>query len=321
MNFRPEQSFAFVMSPRLGDSLLSMVVVNNLVRNGYRVKVFSAQIYALRAWFPGFDIEPVPARADAFARLIAYDVVLHAYHADKVLAPDASHSNIVVMDDWPVYRQVKNMVDIQTEICQKHFGLAKVVRDNGLVAPVGLTPRINMSRVIIHPVASDKQKSWLPMRFVKLALWLRTLGFEPEFLLPPEAIAQWKWLGRYGFAPSAYGSLGEVAARIAESGWVIGNDSGIGHLASNLGVPTISLAMRRSIAQRWRPGWAPSRAVLAPSLMPSRYLKEKYWKYLLSTARVMAAFDALRRDCGALRLQGRADAERSDPLADVRHAG
>lgn len=321
MNFSPEQSIAFVMSPRLGDALLSMVVVNNLVRSGYRVKVFSAQIDALRAWFPGFDIEPALPRADAFARLIAYDVVLHAYHADKVLASDAPHPNIVVMDDWPVYRQVKNMVDIQTELCQKHFGLAKAVRDNGLVAPAGLTSRISTNRVIIHPVASDQQKSWLPKRFVKLALWLRTQGFEPEFLLPPEATAQWKWLDRYDFAPTAYGSLGEVAARIAESGWVIGNDSGIGHLASNLGVPTVSLAMRRRIAQRWGPGWAPSRTLVAPPLMPSRYLKEKYWKHLLSTARVMAAFDALRRDCGALRLPGRADAERADPLADVRHAG
>lgn len=324
MIFNASRTYAFVMSPRLGDSLLSMIIVHNLVRYGYRVTVFGTQIDALRDWFPGVDIHASPTSADAAATLAAFDVVLHAYHADTLLDAEHAHPGSVVMDDWAVYRQVKNMVDIQMEICQRHFGIDSPVRSNGMSTPGALPQRADMRRVIIHPMASDRQKSWRPMRFVKLALRLRNRGFEPEFLLPPSALAEWQWLTRYGFTPCAYRNLSAVAAHIATSGWVIGNDSGIGHLASNLGIPTVSLAMRPSIAQRWKPGWAPSRTVVAPGLVPSRFLKEHCWKYLLSTARVMTAFDALRRDCGApQRSQDRigSDLNTAESVIDIRHAG
>ncbi len=319
-----EQSYAFVMSPRLGDSLLSMIVVHNLVRNGFRVKVFGAHIDALRDWFPGIDIAPALSADAAPAALRAFDIVLHAYHADKVLRSDDLHPNVVVMDDWPVYRQVKNMVEIQMDLCRTQFNLPDVVPENGLVVPAHLRSRAAMRRIVIHPIASDVQKSWRPMRFVKLAKQLRSRGFEPEFLLPPAALKDWKWLETHGFRPKALNNLSDVAAYVIQSGWVIGNDSGIGHLASNVGVPTVSLAMRPSIARRWKPGWAPSRAVIAPAVVPGRFLKEKSWKYLLSTARVSAAFDQLRHDCGVPRLaQARGDFDpqsQNDAVADVRHA-
>ncbi|WP_347555523.1 glycosyltransferase family 9 protein [Robbsia sp. KACC 23696] len=341
MSFSANRTFAFVMSPRLGDALLSMVVVNNLTRHGFQIKVFSNQIHALRDWFPGFDIAPGLATHEASAALSPYDVILHAYHADKVLPAGDPHPNIVVMDDWPTYRQVRNMVDIQLDVCRVHFGLADVVRENGMTlsplsrqkaapaptslamdpalvgiptqttaapplsastsygaATATLTPRSDMRRVVIHPVASDTQKSWRPKRFVALALQLRARGFDPEFLLPQSAMENWRWLQSYGLRACAYPSLSLVAERIVTAGWVIGNDSGIGHLASCLGVPAVSLAMRPKIAVRWQPGWAPSEMVLPLPIVPGRFLKEKCWKYLVSPARVLRAFDTLRRRCG-----------------------
>jgi hypothetical protein len=366
MSFSTNRTFAFVMSPRLGDSLLSMVVVNNLRRHGFQIKVFSDQIHALRDWFPGFDIAPGLATHEASAALSAYDVILHAYHADKVLPAGDPHPNVVVMDDWPVYRQVRNMVDIQLDVCRTHFGLSDVVRENGMIrtpasapsptladtaippsanaAPVAalptLTPRSDMRRVVIHPVASDTQKSWRPKRFVALALQLRARGFDPEFLLPQSAMNNWRWLQSYGLRVCAYPSLSLVAERIVTAGWVIGNDSGIGHLASSLGVPVVSLAMRPRIAVRWQPGWAPSEMVLPLPIVPGRFLKEKCWKYLLSSARVLRAFDTLRRRCGmpvplhggiypaytnpgpSLTASPSAHVGgKADPVADVRHAG
>lgn len=361
MSFSVNRTFAFVMSPRLGDSLLSMVVVNNLTRHGFKVKVFSDQINALRDWFPGFDIAPGLATHEASAALSAYDVILHAYHADKVLPAGDPHPRVVVMDDWPVYRQVRNMVDIQLDVCRVHFGLSDVVRENGMMrAPVSpavlaidampaapaapalstLTPRSDMRRVVIHPVASDTQKSWRPKRFVALALQLRARGFDPEFLLPQSAMDNWRWVQTHGLRACAYPSLSLVAERIVTAGWVIGNDSGIGHLASSLGVPAVSLAMRPRIAVRWQPGWAPSEMVLPLPIVPGRFLKERCWKYLVSSARVLRAFDTLRRRCGmpmplhggaypayagqspALTTGPSAHANgNADPVADVRHAG
>jgi len=322
MMFTPDQRYAFVMSPRLGDSLLTMVVVNNLVRDGFRITVFSKQLVALRTWFPRIDIQPLPDSDAVVTRLNEFDIVLHAFHADLLAAPSALKAMTVVFDDLPVYRQVKNMVDIQVEVCEQHFGIMHATRENGMTPPAHLRPTVDARRVIIHPVASDQHKSWRPMRFVKLAKMLKAQGFEPEFLLPASALPQWQWIEKQGFRATSPGGLDAVAARIVESAWVIGNDSGIGHLASNLGIPTVSLAMRRRIAQRWRPGWAPSRAVVAPPLLPSRFLKEKFWKFMLSTGRVMRAFHALRRECGAPGMVTRTSAGlQAEPVADIRHAG
>ncbi|WP_429498529.1 glycosyltransferase family 9 protein [Robbsia andropogonis] len=340
-------SYAFVMSPRLGDSLLSMIVVHNLARHGYRIKVFGDQIHALRDWFPGFDIAPGLTPHDASSALAPYDVILHAYHADKVLPPGDRHANVIVMDDWPIYRQIRNMVDIQLDVCRVHFGLTDLVRENGIAqlpssavratAPGEsersrrpLTPRGDMRRVVIHPVASDSQKSWRPKRFVALALQLRARGFDPEFVLPQSALENWRWLPSYGLRAYASPDLSQIAERIVTAGWVIGNDSGLGHLASSLGVPTVALAMRPRIAARWQPGWAPSEMVLPLPVVPGRFLKETCWKYLVSSARVLRAFDILRRRCGMpVTLHGNAYAPTSptlaprpdtDPATDARRA-
>jgi hypothetical protein len=51
-------------------------------------------------------------------------------------------------------------------------------------------------------------------------------------------------------------------------------------------------------------------------------LKEKFWKFLLSTGRVMRAFHALRRECGAPGIVTRTStALNTETVADIRHAG
>ena len=62
------QSVAFQMSQSLGDSLLAMIVVNNLARNGHRVVVFGDYMYSLRDWFPDFEIHRTPKDDEAFSR-------------------------------------------------------------------------------------------------------------------------------------------------------------------------------------------------------------------------------------------------------------
>jgi ADP-heptose:LPS heptosyltransferase len=88
--------------------------------------------------------------------------------------------------------------------------------------------------------------------------------------------------------------LVEVAAWIAESGFFIGNDSGLGHLASALGVPTPSLFMRRGLALTWRPNWGRGAIVLPHNLFVGGALKERFWKQALRASRVMHSFERLK---------------------------
>jgi len=282
------------MSPRIGDTLISMVVANNLVRHGIEVTIFSAHLYALRDWFPGFRIEPALCAARAGSMLERYDVVLHAYESDVMGGYDW-HPRVWVMDQWPTYRQVKPMIDIQLDLCRYCFGLGSLTRDNGLVVPADIGAAVVRNRVVIHPTASEIQKQWLPRRFLRLARRLRDEGYDPCFVVAPYEHADWTWVEAHGFRLVSHASLADLARWLITASVFVGNDSGLAHLASNVGVPAVSLAMRPRIALRWAPGWAPSLAITAPPLMPGRWLREFSWKYLLPVSKVAAAVEKLRR--------------------------
>ncbi|WP_309235085.1 glycosyltransferase family 9 protein [Paraburkholderia youngii] len=81
---------------------------------------------------------------------------------------------------------------------------------------------------------------------------------------------------------------------MAEAGWFIGNDSGLGHLASAIGVPTLSLFMRSGLARTCRPGWSPGAIVLPLNVVPTGRLRERCWKRLMSVRRVLRGFETLR---------------------------
>ncbi|PCE24987.1 hypothetical protein BWP39_10710 [Paraburkholderia acidicola] len=298
MRLASGQSVALLMSPRLGDSLLTMVVAHNLVRNGHRVAVFGDYIYSLKDWFASFEVHPTVRPDEARSLLGGFDVLLHAYPPDVIEGTRDWHPCVLVMDEWPRYRQVKTMVRIQMELCSLDLGLADVVPDNGLVPPPHLHARTHTRRVVIHPTANLPRKSWLPQRFIALALQLRNAGFEPEFVMAAHERKDWNVLDEHGLPRPAFATLADVAAWIYESGWFIGNDSGIAHLASNLGVPAVSLAVRRKIALRWRPGWAPSRAVLPLPVLPGKIAKDRLWKHFLPVSRVLKAFAELRAEAG-----------------------
>jgi heptosyltransferase-3 len=289
------ESVAFQMSQSLGDSLLAMIVVNNLVRNGHRVVVFGDYMHALRDWFPDFDIYRTPKDDEANVAYHAFDVLLHTYPRNVVGDTRAWHPRVLVMDEWPIFRQLKSMVDTHVEICEKELGLTQITRGNGCRAPHHLRFRENPGRVAIHPSATLKQKMWVPRRFVALAAQLRSRGFQPEFILAPNEREEWRrHLQTHGFAMPDFQSLSDVAAFIYESGRFVGNDSGLAHLASNVGTPAVSLMVRNKIAKRWRPDWTESRAVLPLPILPGKIAKDKLWKYFLPVSRVVKAFSELQ---------------------------
>lgn len=287
-----KQTIAFILSPRLGDSLISMVTVNNLLRNGYNVKVFGDYIYQLRNWFPTVNIQPRSTENDAVAIFKNFDVLLLAFKAD--LIGDMSWHPAVYILEQSVYNRLQiPYADIQVQFCKHLFLLQDIVRANDIKIPVGLSYRKNKQRVVIHPTSFEIAKNWLPQRFLQVAKLLKSKGFIPEFIVSPKEREEWLWIIEEGFSLSAFSSLDAVACWIYESDYFIGNDSGIGHLASNLGIPTITLCMRAKIKQRWRPSWAPGIALAPPRWLITRPLKERFWKYFISVKHVMQAMQHL----------------------------
>jgi heptosyltransferase-3 len=83
---------------------------------------------------------------------------------------------------------------------------------------------------------------------------------------------------------------------IYESGYLVGNDSGLGHLASFLGVPTCTITRRKALAKLWAPSYTPGAVVTPPPWVPNirgLRLRDRYWQSFISVEKVLFAFDKL----------------------------
>lgn len=286
---------AFICSFCLGDTLMSLVTINNFVRNGYNIEVFGDYAFALRDWFPQFKIQPLLTKPDQHL-LKEYDVVLHMY--ETVLSKDVAawHPFSITLSDSIYYIADMTMTDIQVKLCQLEFELDNVQRTNNIVPPSELEHRRYRKRIVYHPTSSLLRKNWPAKKFLKLAKILQKEGYENYFIVSPQERSDWLWLQDQGIYLPEFSSLSDVAKFIYQSGYFIGNDSGIGHLASNLGVPTLSIILRKGVAKQWRPTWTLGKVVLSPSWLNPRPIKEKLWKLFTRVSTVENAFYELLKD-------------------------
>lgn len=280
-------SIAVVMPTAIGDALLMMVLVNNLIKSGYRLTVFSWVIADLAGWFPGVDVRREPEASGKFDLVIQ----LRATPFGASLAAAGEVCEIVRCE---VFQTHGHMIDMIVAVARDNFGLADVTRHNGIAVPNWIRFRVHERRVAIHPTGSHVEKMWPRKKFLALVRKLVQRDFQPTFLVAPCERHTWLMDNEAAQRLQSFDSLADVAAWIAESGWFIGNDSGLGHLASALGVPTLSLFMRRGIARTWRPNWGHGAIVLPYNLLLGGALKERYWKTALTDSRVLRSFDRLR---------------------------
>ncbi len=289
------ERIAVVMAPRLGDSLLMMTMAQNLAAAGRQVSVFGNYIHMLRDWFPGFEIKRDLPEGEAQAVLSGFDCVVQMH------------------DDWPhalqSFQTSYFYYDMHVEItgrgfvklfqirdfCRDELGLPEAGIDNGMRPLDPARHRHHANRVVLHPTSTGEQRCWAPQHFKELGLRLKAEGFEPNYIVSPQERADWLWLLDHDLSLPDCGPMTGVASFIHASGWFIGNESGIGHLSSNLGVPTLSLTGRPTRTKAWQPSWTTSRIVY-PSFIPGGRWRDRFWRNWLSPRSVMSAFHQLQAD-------------------------
>lgn len=313
-------AIALILSSRLGDTLFLMNIASNLRRAGRTVVAYGTHGRALAQWYPGFDIRPLPpedeiAALGAYATIIQMDLdapmaglagqfaqfrCIKAWNSAKPAAGDEAMAGKTPADDVPPHRgrpaagRCNGVMASFRAFTQALFALKDWVEESGLQAPAGLRPRLHARQIILHPTSSEASRCWRPDQYVTLATTLRGRGFEPVFVLAPDERAEWrKILSPHGLPILDAPDLAQTAAVIYESGWFIGTDSGIGHLASACGVPTVTIVDRPRNMQRWRPMWAPG-LVVRPWWLPLRSLRRKYWREATTVGKVLRTFDRLR---------------------------
>lgn len=288
------RSAAIVMSPALGDTLNLLVVAHNLSHAGWHVQVFGDHAYALAAWFPHLSIAPALTPSDAREVLARFGAVVQQ-HRDRPLKDVGSwHPGFIDLHEVEYAANGNCMAKRFADFAAAHFGLEHALISNGMQAPAGVTFRKHAARVAVHPEASSGDKRWLTSRFIELARRLRAANLSVEFTMLARERPHWLHAVSDVASLRIFPSTAALAEWLYESGWFIGNDSGVGHLASSLGIPTLTVFRRRRIAERWRPGFTSGTVVVPPWWVPTAAMKERWWRESISVRRVLEAFSRLR---------------------------
>jgi heptosyltransferase-3 len=285
----------------LGDGLIALVLSNNLHLNGYHVTTFHPFLHHLQGWFPHLPIRTFPP-VDTLREFDRFFLIYekspwmqealaycgqHFPKCTTVLNPIATANR-----DYPYWEQGKfdgnrPFVENLYGFCKNVLKFAVTTKSNGIVVPDHVNPKRFNERVIFHPTSSRPGKNWTDKKYLKLADELRMRGFTPSFILTAEERQGWDV-----DAPQFPG-LSEMAAFICESGYMIGNDSGIGHLASCLGLPTVTICRSEQNGRFWRPAWAPGKVITPSEWIPNLKglrLRDEHWKKWISVRSVLDAF-------------------------------
>ncbi len=125
------------------------------------------------------------------------------------------------------------------------------------IPAVAAVPRLNINGpVLLHPGSGGRAKCWPAERFLTLAHRLASADIAVEIILGEVELDRWPCgdIAAFtaAFAVHLHPSLCELADRLAAARAYIGNDSGVSHLAGEMGIPSLVL-FGPSPADVWRP--------------------------------------------------------------------
>ncbi|MBI5346342.1 MAG: hypothetical protein HZB76_04295 [Chlamydiae bacterium] len=297
---------AIFCSHGIGDGLLFFTLANNLQRNGFKVDAFHNALGDLQSWFKDIKINKYPQERDLHSFLKGYDLII--INSDNVPINKAIkecalkdfkeksydlHPSTCKGKKPPIghfkFDIDKSVVQNLVVFCQDVLKLENVIKHNGILPQENLTHK-KFKRVVIHPTSKDPSRNWPINKFLKLNNMLKELGYETAFIVPTHE--RKLYLTYKEMVIPEFPTLNDLATFIYESSFMIGNDSGIGHLASCLNIPTVTICASKRAKFFWRPDWAIGRAISACYIPNLKFLRLRkiLWKYFISPRKVFKEF-------------------------------
>lgn len=298
----------------LGDGVNCLALSNILQLNGWSVDTYQNTMGSMQEWFPHLPVHSYPKLEELPRILTAYDwyfivhndtdefvkkliqegkrrfphrvKVIYLYPS-KFIVNEPYYNDCLTDPKLPIAENLRRF-------CEKVLHLPKISDSNGFIPLPGLIYRKHPQRVIIHPTSARPTRNWPKEKFVKLALHLKEKGFEVVFI--PGQKEGWEDLKSLGLSLAFFPNLSELSKYIYESGYLIGNDSGLGHLASALEVPTLTLCRRKTWANMWAPSFYKNVVITPSSWIPNIRgfrLRDRQWKKFISINKVKRGFEKL----------------------------
>ncbi len=172
------------------------------------------------------------------------------------IARIAPHAQIISLDtkqpgQGHVTESLREQLEAWPMIACALGQMLRSVADRGV--GFGRTAR---DRIVVHPGAGKEASRWPAERFLELVKRLSDEGDSVRVLLGEAELERWpsQLVARFEDAAAVCwpATLIELLDEIAAAEVFVGNDSGPGHLAATIGVPTVSL-FGPGDPVRWRP--------------------------------------------------------------------
>lgn len=299
----------------IGDAILMMIASHQLFQSGFRVTTFHDNLPELASWFPNQNFEKNRSDDELIERLQKFDLIIaendNSPRIKKLIAAFRKKTPDRLSIFYPTYSQAKHdpqhsldkvfdpnrpMAENIGKAIASLLAISEPSTHNGISPPLPLQHRSRPNRIIIHPTSRVPSKNWSSRKFLKLAERLRDQGYDPHFCVSPSERTSWEKVIETGCGLPHFPNLSELAAFIFESGFHIGNDSLLGHLASNLNIPTLIIADDEMRMRLWRPGWSSGQVVIPPQWLPNPRIfrwKKNHWQHLISVRKVLKTFSKL----------------------------
>lgn len=314
---------AVISRDGMGDGLIALILANNLHLNGWDVSMYQKGIcHQLQPWVSHIELKKSYSLDDVDEILSKYDRIFIFYcekdpFTHEIIQKGKKNSEMKVTVINPCFsRNIGNqpyyedclfdphlpIVDNMEKFCKEVLHLPKTTKHNGIVPAERLKYQKNKKHICIHATSSREGKNWPIEKFTQLANQMKEQGFEPVFIMSKEEKENFSFLSNEFSCPT-FANLIELASFLYESGYFIGNDSGVGHLASCLGIPTITLTRGKRISKLWRPSWAEGKVLYPHSLIPNisgLRLRDRYWKNFVTVKKVLSSFYQLKEKSEAL---------------------
>lgn len=324
---------ALVSFDSLGDSLIYLMMAENLQRNRFDITCYGNALSQMSAWIPHIKIRPLPPieelenelaqyhlaivspsmmlrekMADEYVQRIRRKWVLICQKAPRSWYYDHTQrlkSSLPVDIFVQLHRMAscggsirfkkffdESVVEITQTYMRERMGLEDVVKVVSVTPPVGLKYRRFPKRVIVSPdSAGPEKKNWSKKLFIRLAHLLKAKGYEPVIVVSPRNHEEWYQLSNGSFDVPHFSDISQLASFIYESGALVANDSGNGHLASFLNIPVVTIYRKRNKKFHWRPGWGTG-VVICPSMVIP-WIEGGIWKPFVRPVRVLKELENL----------------------------
>jgi heptosyltransferase III len=304
---------AVICSQGIGDGLLMMIASQCLWKKGYKVTTYQDSLPELNTWFPDHHLKKRSSLNELEKQLAIYEIIvlqndnsplsnaiIDLYKLGKLSNLSVfyssyeknKHAPLTLLDR--VFDRSRSMVDNIAEAIASVLQCSEVSKNNGLVVPGNFQKNRYPKRILIHPTSTTPLRTWDAKKFIKVAQSLTQKGYEVAFCVSPLEHPEWVLLAKDRFLLPLFPSLNELAGFIYESHFLLGNESGIAHLASNLHIPTLVIASCQKQITLWRPGWFTTKVITPYRFIPNfkgLRLRQKKWQACISSKRVVQAFN------------------------------